>query len=128
MQSSLKHICERVHVSKARGLQPATLVTINTFTGIFQEFCLIWTNIFNQGRCIRRTTIFIFSFRIGLVTQLNGSALGVLKHNYITKRIREILVGNSRFLIYKSLNQLLYYTISKKIALSYWIWENFGPK
>ena len=37
---------------------------------------------------IERITIFIFSFCIGLVTQLNGPALGVLKHHYITKRIR----------------------------------------
>ena len=65
----------------------------------------------NQGRYIRRTTIFIFSFCIGLVTQLNGSALGVLKHRYITKRIRELLIGNSRFLTHNSLNQLLYYAI-----------------
>ena len=64
-----------------------------------------------QGRYMRRTTIFIFSFCIGLVTKFNGSALGVLKHHYITKRIRELLIGNSRFLIYNSLNQLLYYTI-----------------
>ena len=48
---------------------------------------------------IERTTIFIFCFCIGLVTQLNGSALGVLKQD-ITKRIRERLSGNSRFLIY----------------------------
>ena len=66
---------------------------------------------YDQGRYIRRTTIFIISFCIGLVTQLNDSALGVLKHHYITKRIRELLIGNSRFLIYNSLNQLLYYTI-----------------
>ena len=37
---------------------------------------------------------FIFSFCIGLVTQLNGQALGVLKHHYITKRICELLIGN----------------------------------
>ena len=37
----LKHICERVNFNKVTGLQPATLVTINTFTGIFQGFCLI---------------------------------------------------------------------------------------
>ena len=67
--------------------------------------------IIDEERYIRRTTIFIFSFRIGFVTQFNGSALGVLKHHYITKRIRELLIGNSRFLIYNSLNQLLYYTI-----------------
>ena len=67
--------------------------------------------VFNQGRYIRRTTIFIFSFCIGLVTQLNDSALGVLKLRYITKRIRELLIGNWRFLIYNLLNQLLYYTI-----------------
>ena len=68
-------------------------------------------NTFYQGRYIRRTTIFIFSFCIGLVTQLNGSALGALKRHYITKRIRELLIGNSRFLICNSLNQLLYYTV-----------------
>ena len=45
-----------------------------------------------QGLSIRRTTIFIFSFCIGLVTQLNGLALGVLKHHYITKRIRGLLM------------------------------------
>ena len=44
----------------------------------------------NQGCYIRKKTIFIFSFCIGLVTQLNGSALGVLKHHYITKRIHEL--------------------------------------
>ena len=53
-----------------------------------------------------RITIFILSFCIGLVTQLNGPVLGVLKHHYITKRIRELLIGNSRFLIYNLLNQL----------------------
>ena len=69
-------------------------------------------NLLHQhGRYIRRTTIFIFSFCIGLVTQLNSSVLGVLKHHYITKRIRGLLIGNSRFLIYNSLNQLLCYTI-----------------
>ena len=60
---------------------------------------------------IERITIFIFSFCIGLVTQLNGPALGVLKHYYITKRIRGLLIGNSRFLIYNLLNQLLYYMV-----------------
>ena len=60
---------------------------------------------------IERITIFIFSFCIGLVTQLNGPALGVLKHHYITKRIRELLIGNSRFLIHNLLNQLLYYAV-----------------
>ena len=66
------------------------------------DFCAICANccikeintthstIIYQGRYIRRTTIFIFSFCIGLVTQLNGSALGVLKHHYITKRIHEL--------------------------------------
>ena len=37
----LKHISERANLSKVRGLQPVTLVTINTFSGIFQGFCLI---------------------------------------------------------------------------------------
>ena len=60
---------------------------------------------------IDRLNVFIFSFCIGLVTQLNGPALGVLKHHYITKRIRELLIGNWRFLIYNLLRQLLYYTV-----------------
>ena len=55
-----------------------------------------------------RTTNFIFYFCIGLVNQFNGSALGVLKHHYIAKRIRELLIGNSKFLIHNSLNQLFY--------------------
>ena len=50
-------------------------------------------------------------FCIGLETQLNGPALGVLKHHYIANRIRELLIGKSRFLIYNLLNQLLYYTV-----------------
>ena len=62
-------------------------------------------------------TIFIFSFCIGLVTQLNNWVLGVLKHSYITKKIRELLTGNSRFLIHNSLNQLLYYTDVKENCL-----------
>ena len=65
---------------------------------------------------LRGQTIFIFSFYIGLVTQLNGPALGVLKNHYITKRIRELLIGSSRFLIYNLLNQLLYCTV--KVAFS----------
>ena len=56
-------------------------------------------------------TIFIFSFCLGLVAQINGTALEVLNNIYITKRIRQLLIGNSRFLIYNLLNQLLYYTI-----------------
>ena len=72
----------------------------------------------NPGRYIRRTTIFIFSFCRGLVTQLNGSALRVLKHHYITKRIRELLIGNSRLLSYNSLN----FTIQYKRKLPYHGW------
>ena len=60
---------------------------------------------------IERITIFIFSFCIGLVTKLNGSALGVLKDHYVTNRIRELSIVNSRFLIYNLLKQLLYYTV-----------------
>ena len=55
--------------------------------------------------------MFIFSFCIELVKQLNGPTLGVLKHHYINKRICELLIGNSRFLIYNLLNQLLYNTV-----------------
>ena len=56
---------------------------------------------------------------MGLVTQLNDSPLAVLKHNYITKRIRELLIGNSRFrdLIHNSLNQVLCYTYIKERCL-----------
>ena len=43
--------------------------------------------------------------------------LGVLKHHYITKRIRELLIDNSRFLILNSLNQLLFYTDIKETSL-----------
>ena len=60
---------------------------------------------------IERITISILSFCIGLVTQVNGPALGVLKRQYITKRIRELLIDISRFLIYNFLNQLIYYTV-----------------
>ena len=67
----------------------------------------LWLLVSMQGRYIRRTAIVIFSFFIRLVTQLNGSALGVLKQHYITKRICELLIGNSRFLIHNSLNQLI---------------------
>ena len=56
-------------------------------------------------------TIFIFPFCLGLVAQINGTALEVLNNIYITKRIRQLLIGNSRFLIYNFLNQLLYYTV-----------------
>ena len=41
------------------------------------------------------------------------AALGVLKYHCITK-ICQLLIGNSRFLIHNSLNQLLYYTDIKE--------------
>ena len=80
---------------------------------LIPHFFFFYNKNFGQPRTfkIERITIFILSFCIGLVTQLNGPALGVLKHHYITKRIRELLIGNSRFLIYNLLNQLLYYTV-----------------
>ena len=53
---------------------------------------------------IERITISILSFCIGLVTQVNGPALGVLKQHYMTNRIRKLLIGNLRFLIYNWLN------------------------
>ena len=53
----------------------------------------------------------MFSFGIKLVKQLNDPALGVLKHHYITKKIRELLIGNSRFILYNLLTQLLYYKV-----------------
>ena len=54
---------------------------------------------------------------MGLVTQLNSSALEVLKHHYIAKRIGELLIVNSRSLLDNSLNQLLYYTDLKESCL-----------
>ena len=36
--------------------------------------------------------------------------IAVLKHYYITKSIRELLIDNSKYLIHNWLNQLLYYT------------------
>ena len=77
----------------------------------FLQYCFCFLYIRPRTFEIDRITIFIFSFCIGLVTQFNGPALGVLKHHYITKRIRELLIDNSRFLIYNLLNQLLYYTV-----------------
>ena len=53
----------------------------------------------------------------GLVTKLNRSALQVLEHHYITKRIGELLIGNSRFLIHNSLNQLPYHRDIKESCL-----------
>ena len=77
-----------------------------------EKLCVLTTSENHQPPFkIDRLTIFIFSFCIGLVTQLSGPALGLLKHHYITKRIRELLIGTSRFLIYVFLNQLLYYTV-----------------
>ena len=70
-----------------------------------------YLNVHSRTFKTERITILIFSFCIGLVTQLNGPALGISKHHYITKRIRELLIGNSRFLIYNLLNQLLYDTV-----------------
>ena len=78
---------------------------------IFEKDVLEWRNVFTRTLKIERITIFNFSFCIGPVTQLNGPALGVLKHHYITKKIRELLIGNSRFLIYNLLNKLLYYMV-----------------
>ena len=66
---------------------------------------------------MKRLLLSFSPFDVGFVTQLNGSALGVLKHHYITKRIREILIGNSRLLLYNLLNKLLYYTDIKENCL-----------
>ena len=56
---------------------------------------------------IERTTIFIFYFCIGLVTQLNNSSFGISKDHFITIGIDKLLIGNSRFLNQNLLNQLL---------------------
>ena len=84
----------------------------------FLQCCFCFLYIRPRTFEIDRITIFIFSFCIGLVTQFNGPALRVLKHHYIIKIIRELLIGKLRFLIYNLLNQLLYYTVRKKIAFS----------
>ena len=72
----------------------------------FLTRCWFFTRTFNT----EKTSIVIFSFCIGLVAQLNGSALRVLKHHYIIKRICQLLIDNS-------LNQLLYYTEKNKIVV-----------
>ena len=81
--------------------------TIATFQ-LFGKISLSIDEFIQRRLILRRQTTFIFSFCIRLVTKLNDSAFGVLKHHYITKRTRELLIGNSRFLIYNSLSQLLY--------------------
>ena len=68
---------------------------------------------------IETATVFMFSLRLGLVTQLNDSALDVLKYHYIIKSIREPLIGNSRFLIHNSIKQLRYYADVKEGAFSW---------
>ena len=82
----------------------------NKINYLIHLFILPWT--FNT----ERTTIFIFSFCIGFATKFNDSALGVLKHHYITKGIRELLIGSSRFLI-NVLNHLLCYRDIKESCL-----------
>ena len=68
---------------------------------------------------IETATVFMFSLRLGLVTQLNDSAMDVLKYHYIIKSIREHLIGNSRFLIHNSIKQLRYYADVKEGAFSW---------
>ena len=105
-------ITERYEVSKRKKIRTRITPNTDTFSAVSTHYSKIYykTNysaftdntihqfICKQGRLIIRGIIFIFSFCILLVTQLNGSALGVLKHHYITKRIRELFISNSRFL------------------------------
>ena len=44
---------------------------------------LKWVNI--EG-----AAMFFFSFCVGLVTELNNSTLGVLKHHYVAKRTHKL--------------------------------------
>ena len=54
--------------------------------------------------------------------------MGALKHHYITKRFRELLTGNSRFLTQNLLDQLLYYTVVIESCLYVTeIVETLGP-
>ena len=103
--NTCKIVC-KIQIKKK--FRHSALLLVNNYQAISCPNFQIVRELLYQGRYIKRTTISIFSFCIGLVTQLNGSTLGVLKHHYITKRIRELLIGNSILLIYKSLNQLLY--------------------
>ena len=91
-----RHMCINDHFTKFIQIYPVSDRTAKTATkcvflflkfGISLKLYSDRDSAFEQRRYIRRTTIFIFSFCIGLVTQLNGSALGILKHRYITKRI-----------------------------------------
>ena len=63
---------------------------------------------------IAKTTIFILSFCIGLITKLNDSALGILKRHYIAKIICELLIVNSKFETQNLSDRLLCYTDIKE--------------
>ena len=63
---------------------------------------------------VERAIIFHFHFCIEFLTLINESPLGVLKYHYITNRIRQLLIGNLRFLIQNLLSQLLCYTDIKE--------------
>ena len=77
------------------------------YFNIVRKFCklLVLTRTFE----ILKTTIFIFSFCIGFVTELRDLALGVLKHHYSIKRICETLINQ--------FNQLLCYANIKGSCL-----------
>ena len=93
----------------------------NVFLSRFQKPYHFYPPRFSELNCVQprmfnieRTTIFIFSFCIELVTLTCNSALRVLKHYYITERIRELLIAISRLLIQNLLNQLICYTDIKE--------------
>ena len=64
-----------------------------------------------------RTNIFIFSYSIWLVTQLNDLASEILKYHYNTRRIFEFMIGNLRFLTQSFLSQLFLYKNIKESRL-----------
>ena len=78
---------------------------------------------------IESKAIFVFSFCIGLVTQLNGSVLGVLKDNYVIKRTRKLAFGNSGFLIQNLLKPTtLLYGYKRNLPFVDWYFVNFRHK
>ena len=110
VQAYAKTICLLCTVAATHGDSLKYLFWQNKQSSVLVGIHTLKISLKSRTFKIERITIFIFSFCIRLVTQINDPALGVLKNHYITKRIRELLIANSRFLIYNLLNQLLYYT------------------
>ena len=129
-----KNICERLLLYvpnpnfKWCNLHTSQKLSVIGFKKYFFTSSALQTLVSPRTFKIERITIFIFFFCIGLVTQLNDSALGVLEYHYITKRIGELLIGISRFWIYNLLTNHFSIRYKKKLSFRDWICGNFRPK